>query len=101
MAPEMLFKSEYDHHVDIWALGVLLYELLHGFAPFKGKSVKEVQESILKGSYEMSPRLSDSARHLITNILQVPVNKRLSLAQISSHPWVKEMENHINAYLKL
>ena len=38
MAPEMLFKGEYDYRVDIWALGVLLYEMLHGRAPFKGKT---------------------------------------------------------------
>jgi serine/threonine protein kinase len=43
MAPEMLFKAEYDYKVDIWALGVLLYEMLHGFAPFKGKCAAEVQ----------------------------------------------------------
>ena len=34
MAPEMIFDQEYDYRIDIWALGVLLYELLHGFAPF-------------------------------------------------------------------
>ena len=39
MAPEMLFGSSYNYHVDIWALGVLLYELVHGHAPFRGESV--------------------------------------------------------------
>lgn len=51
MAPEMLFKGEYDYRVDIWALGILLYELLHGHAPFKGKNALEVQDSMLKGGY--------------------------------------------------
>jgi len=36
MAPEMLEKGKYDYHVDIWSLGVLLFELVHGVAPFKG-----------------------------------------------------------------
>lgn len=43
MAPEMLFKGEYDYRVDIWALGVLLYEMLHGRAPFQGKTGNEVK----------------------------------------------------------
>jgi serine/threonine protein kinase len=34
MAPEMLNGKEYDYRIDIWALGILLYELTHGRAPF-------------------------------------------------------------------
>lgn len=34
MAPEMIQGKSYDYRVDIWALGILLYELLHGNAPF-------------------------------------------------------------------
>ena len=36
MAPEMLFGNNYDFSIDIWALGVLLYEMVHGHAPFRG-----------------------------------------------------------------
>jgi serine/threonine protein kinase len=32
--PEIVEGSEYDERVDIWALGVLLYELASGHAPF-------------------------------------------------------------------
>lgn len=39
MAPEMVFEREYDYSIDIWALGILLYELLHGRAPFIAKSI--------------------------------------------------------------
>lgn len=39
MAPEMLFHGNYDYRIDIWALGVLLYEMVHGHAPFRGDSV--------------------------------------------------------------
>ena len=40
MAPEMLFGKEYDEKIDIWGLGILLFELLHGHAPFRGSSAK-------------------------------------------------------------
>jgi tRNA A-37 threonylcarbamoyl transferase component Bud32 len=35
MAPEIIEGSSYNSSVDIWALGILLYELLHGYSPFR------------------------------------------------------------------
>ena len=34
MAPEIINNEKYDKSIDIWALGVLLFELIHGFSPF-------------------------------------------------------------------
>ncbi len=36
MAPELLKGQEYNYKVDIWSLGVVVYELLHGHCPFQG-----------------------------------------------------------------
>jgi len=36
MPPEMIGNKPHDHRVDIWCLGILLYELVHGYAPFMG-----------------------------------------------------------------
>jgi serine/threonine protein kinase len=36
MSPEIMFQQPYDSKIDIWALGIFLYELIHGFAPFNG-----------------------------------------------------------------
>jgi len=38
MAPEMLNNGKHDFSLDIWSVGILLYELLHGYAPFPGKT---------------------------------------------------------------
>lgn len=34
----MLINRSYDYRIDIWGIGILLYELLHGHAPFRGDS---------------------------------------------------------------
>jgi serine/threonine protein kinase len=34
MAPEGYIKNRYGPKTDVWAFGIVLYELLHGFTPF-------------------------------------------------------------------
>jgi serine/threonine protein kinase len=36
MAPEMITHKSHDNMIDVWSLGILLYELCHGYAPFNG-----------------------------------------------------------------
>lgn len=48
MAPEILMRKPYNYKVDIWALGVLYYELIEGNSPFQGSSYDEIAESIQK-----------------------------------------------------
>ena len=38
MAPEMIKNQPHDHNIDICCMGVLVYELLHGFPPFSGNN---------------------------------------------------------------
>ncbi|EGR30396.1 protein kinase domain protein [Ichthyophthirius multifiliis] len=66
MAPEIVFRQQYDYRIDIWALGILLYELLHGSAPFKGKSLNEIQQQIQKGDVIFSRSISVLSRSIIS-----------------------------------
>lgn len=42
----MVQCKPYDYKIDIWALGILLFELISGKAPFKGNSPEEVLDQM-------------------------------------------------------
>src|SRR5262245_22588435 len=57
MSPEQVRGQETDHRADIFAFGVILYEMLSGRRTFNGESAVEVMNAILK---EDPPELSES-----------------------------------------
>ncbi len=49
MAPEQATGArDIDHRVDVWALGVILYECLAGFRPIEGESIGQVVAALMK-----------------------------------------------------
>jgi eukaryotic-like serine/threonine-protein kinase len=50
LSPEQVSQGYYDHRTDIFSLGTILYELLTGVHPFKGKDLATVQKLILAAS---------------------------------------------------
>src|SRR5581483_11337729 len=59
MAPEQVRGEETDHRADIFAFGVILYELFAGTPPFRGDSAVETMNAILKTE---APELPASLR---------------------------------------
>jgi Tol biopolymer transport system component len=55
MAPEQLRGAEADHRADIFAFGVILYEMLAGERPFRGDSAAETMSAILKAETPQLP----------------------------------------------
>ena len=45
MSPELVNNKQYNYNVDIWALGILLYEMIHGKSPFKPKEKYDNKET--------------------------------------------------------
>ena len=50
MAPEILLRKPYDASVDLWSVGVILYECLFGRAPYSSKDLAELVAKIQKAA---------------------------------------------------
>lgn len=96
VAPEILAEMGYGLKIDVWAAGVILYILLCGFPPFVSpdNEQEELFERILSGQYEFtSPywdNISDSAKMLISNMLQAQPELRFSAEDVLDHPWLMQ-----------
>lgn len=89
MAPEIFENEEYNGSVDIWSLGVLLYELLHGKSPFVGNSVFKIFKNILKEDIKFKRDIDTDAGDLILRILKTDSKKRPNIEAVMQHPYIQ------------
>ena len=92
LAPEMINKSGHDERVDIWSLGVLLFEMLTGKTPFNFKGDRnQLYNSIKNLRIVWTDDFPPLAKDLISKILRLNPDDRLTIDQIISHQWFKEI----------
>jgi len=88
-APEVIEGRLYHAPTgDLWSLGICLYAMLCGFLPFDDPDMKTLGAKIRKGEYKEPEHLSIEARDLIRGLIQTDPEKRFSMSQVLSHPWV-------------
>ena len=93
MAPEV-FSGKYDAKIDIWSLGVLLYQLVSGILPFQGDSIAELTEKIQAAAYQTDDEhfkdVSAECLDLISKLLAKDPNDRPSAVEALKHDWFKK-----------
>ena len=99
MAPEIVMDKPYDKSIDVWALGVLLYEMTHGYSPFRakesgGEEYEEIFRKILKKNPPIDKNLglSNECCDLINKLLNKNRKERMKVNEVFKHPWVKKYE---------
>ena len=81
MAPEQARGKGVDRRADIWAFGVVLYEMLTGRRAFEGETVSDILASVLRQEIDWSalpPTTPASVRRLLKRCLERDPHNRLS-----------------------
>ncbi len=88
LAPEIVLNEPYDESVDLWALGILLFEMLTGWAPWRDENRHTLFTMIVREPLDLShPNLSPKAQDLLSKMLVKRREKRLKLADVKKHPF--------------
>jgi len=93
LAPEMVIGKPYDAGVDIWALGVLLFEMLTVCSPFdQGGSLMETCDNIVRKKIDSAllEKVPETTHSLLHGLLEKEASKRLSIDEVLRHPWLTE-----------
>jgi len=91
MAPEIIKRDGYREKADVWSLGILLYEMLHGYAPYHGRKNQEVFGRIIDNKPVFCNIKNDSI-DLIKSLINQDPSGRPEIWEIFMHPWMKRMQ---------
>ncbi|KAI9499483.1 kinase-like domain-containing protein [Zychaea mexicana] len=94
LAPEMVRQEPYTQAVDWWSLGILLYELLVGGAPFHSVHLDVLYRKICKAplKFPAQPSVSPEAKDLIAQLLDRNPATRVGAEQVKAHPFFRNIQ---------
>ncbi|RKF59934.1 Serine/threonine-protein kinase nrc-2 [Erysiphe neolycopersici] len=98
IAPEVIKGCGHTSAVDWWTLGILIYEMLYGTTPFKGKNRNATFANIMKDEvpfpdHSASTQISNLCKSLIRKLLIKDENRRLGAragaSDVKAHPFFR------------
>lgn len=85
---------------DVFSLGVLAYELLHGVTPFYADEIRDIYKRILNDSADMAPNLSPDCVSFMRACMEKDQTKRLGfingMDDVLAHPWLRTVVYQLN-----
>lgn len=90
LCPEIIQHRYYDSSVDIWALGVLTYQLATGSAPFYNKDRQIQYKNVRNVIYNEPYYLSEGIKDFIRGLLKKNPKERMTINEALNHPWLTE-----------
>lgn len=97
MSPECL-RGELQHSpVDIWSLGILIYELYHGVEPFPGKNPQEILYAIYNSSAMFGQDVPDDALDIFGLCVRYDPQTRVTIHDLLAHRYFDTIRNEVNS----
>ena len=87
LAPEMINNTGHNEKVDIWCIGVLLFELMTGVQPWPGNDIQTIKYNISRLKINWPKNMDRTAADLISKILKYNPEERISLRNMLNHPF--------------
>ncbi|ODH15186.1 AGC/RSK/RSK-UNCLASSIFIED protein kinase [Paracoccidioides brasiliensis] len=109
IAPEVIKGDGHTSAVDWWTLGILIYEMLFGTTPFKGKSRNSTFANILRDEVPFpessgSPQISNICKSLIRKLLIKDETRRLGAragaSDVKTHPFFRTTQWALIRHMK-
>ncbi|CAD8091083.1 unnamed protein product [Paramecium sonneborni] len=96
-APEIFLGGGYNEKVDIWSIGIILYQLLVGQLPFQQETVLDTIEMIRDSEINVKntvafKKLNPLEQDLLKRLLKKDPEKRLSAEDFVLHPWLQKRQ---------
>jgi len=88
LAPEMIRGDGHDQSLDMWEMGVLLYEMTIGKSPFGASSQEQTCKLILKLDLRFPSTGDADAQDLICKLCKLKPKERLTAKQSKQHHFV-------------
>ena len=92
VSPELLTDKSACKSSDLWAFGCIVYQLLAGRPPFKAGNEYQTFQKIVNLEYDFPHSFPEKARDLVTKLLVLDPEQRLTIRQIKQHPFFEGQE---------
>lgn len=98
MAPELIMQDSYDSKIDLWAFGIVMYQLLHGKHPFhahnKPQLIKNIQNRNI--DFHLNKKFTCHCFDLVNKLLVNDPKKRINWSDLFNHEWFSFWQDNIN-----
>lgn len=101
VAPEILAHNPaYDVQCDVWTVGVIIFIMLGGYYPFRGKSEEKVLKKVRYGEFTFHKKywtgISKEAKDLLKQMMTVNPEERITADEALQSTWIRANDSDLS-----